>query len=65
MCVLDRSDMAREAIEADAADGECAEHLQCGDCEDEGVHDGEGEHEGGGEGDESDDVDPDVDDMDE
>jgi hypothetical protein len=38
--VLDRSDMASDAIEAAAAEGECAAHLLDGGCEE-----GEGEHE--------------------
>ena len=49
-CVLDRSDMAADAIEAAAADGECAAHLQLGDCE-------ESDDEGEGDIEESDDVD--------
>ena len=53
-CELDRSDMAADAIEAAAADGECAAHLQLGDCE------GEGEHEGDGDVEESDDMDADM-----
>ena len=36
VCVLDRSDMAREAIEADAAaDGACGGDLLQGDCDDD------------------------------
>ena len=38
--VLDRSDMAREAIEAGAADGACGDDLVQGDCDDDDM-DGE------------------------
>ena len=63
VCVLDRSDMALEAISADDAADACGADLLQGDCDCD--YEGEGESEGEGEGDESVAADFDGDDMEE
>ena len=61
--MLDRSDMALEAISADDAADACGADLLQGDCDCD--YEGEGESEGEGEGDESVAADFDGDDMEE